>query len=480
MKYRIPTLLLAALIAASAASCGSSGSTSDTTAASGDTTAAEAAGYAYPTDYAGQEFRILNINDIFSMHAKITAEENTGESLNDAQFNAVTKFEEMTGTTIVETNIDLQKEFQVQFPQTILAGDDLYDIVYMNQRDYWTYASQNYMLNLLEVEGFHLDADYWNKAYNDEIIVNDKLFAAQGYAHLTLLDAIGALIFNKSMMETYNLEAPYQAVKDGKWTMDLYQTYIKSAANLNGDEAFEWTAEGQCTWGLVLPNNTGNLLVEMGENTVTLQNGKLVLSVGSERFYNVCEKIASLFSLDAGSVVLAHYNGDDLPDSYVGIFENQRAMFGQTEVAKAGRLRDKDFEFGLLPKPKYDEAQERYYSVQSYPASGVSIPVTSTDPVKAAKLSDALNYIFKEDVYPIFREVTLEQKHLRDEESVEMLDILIESAVPNYSTIFSLDTSGFYSNLASQLRSGNSAVASVVASNENALKAAVDKVNNAE
>jgi hypothetical protein len=96
------------------------------------------------------------------------------------------------------------------------------------------------------------------------------------------------------------------------------------------------------------------------------------------------------------------------------------------------------------------------------------------------KLSDALNYIFKEDVYPIFRELTLEQKHLRDEESVEMLDILIESAVPNYTDIFSLDTSGFYSNLASQLRGGNSAVASVVASNENALKAAVDKVNNAE
>ncbi|MBO5219903.1 MAG: branched-chain amino acid transport system II carrier protein, partial [Clostridia bacterium] len=182
----------------------------------------------------------------------------------------------------------------------------------------------------------------------------------------------------------------------------------------------------------------------------------------------------------AGSVVLAHYDGDDKPDSYVGIFENQRAMFGQSEVAKAGRLRDKDFEFGLLPKPKYDEAQERYYSIQSYPASGVSIPVTSTNPVKAAKLSDALNYIFKEDVYPIFRELTLEQKHLRDEESVEMLDILIESAVPNYSTIFSLDTSGFYTNLATQLRSGNSSVASVVASNENALKAAVDKVNTVE
>jgi len=108
---------------------------------------------------------------------------------------------------------------------------------------------------------------------------------------------------------------------------------------------------------------------------------------------------------------------------------------------------------------------------------GVSIPITSNNPTKAAKLSDALNYIFKEDVYPIFREVTLEQKNLRDEESIEMLDILVDSAVPNYSSIFSLDNSGFYSSLADQLRNGNGAVASTVAASEAALKAAVEKVN---
>ena len=66
---------------------------------------------------------------------------------------------------------------------------------------------------------------------------------------IALVIAIGALIFNKSMMETYNLEAPYQAVKEGKWTMDLFQTYLKAAGftriEVYGDRKFEAPGAGE-------------------------------------------------------------------------------------------------------------------------------------------------------------------------------------------------------------------------------------------
>ncbi len=481
MKRRIPAFLLAALMLISMTACGGTASGDDTSAppqTSGtDTTPAEPE-YVFPTDYEGQTFTILNIEDIFSMHAKIAPDETNGESLNDAQFNAVQAFEEATGVDLVETNVHLQDTFQDYFQQFILAAEDIFDIAYMNQRDYWTFASQNYMQNLLEIDGFQFENDYWNIAYNNALIINGSRYMAQGYAHLTLIDSIGALMFNRSMMDALNLELPYQAVKDGKWTMDLFMSYLKSGANLNGDESFVWKDGGECTWGLVLPNNTGNFLTQLGETAVKLENNELVLTLGSERFYNVCEKIASLFNQDDGCVVLAHYSGDDLPDSYVGIFENERAMFGQTEVAKTGRLRAKEFNFGLVPYPKYDENQDRYYSTQAYPVSGVSIPTTVVNTKKSAELADALNYIFKRDVWETFTETTLEQKNLRDDESIEMLDILVESAVPNYSSIFSLDTTGFYTSLASTLRNGDSETASLVAATKSAMEAALNAINN--
>ena len=126
MKYRIPSLLLAALMAASAVSCGSAGTTTDTTEApSGDTTTAEQVPtYEWPTAYSGSEFKILNYEDIYNMHSKLSPEESTGETLNDAQFNAVSYFEEMTGVTLVETNIHMKEDFPEQFPQLVLSGDD--------------------------------------------------------------------------------------------------------------------------------------------------------------------------------------------------------------------------------------------------------------------------------------------------------------------------------------------------------------------
>lgn len=476
-KLQVQSLILALLMTGTTlASCGSSSTPSDTTAPSDDTTAADT-GYQFPK-YDGYEFKVLNIDDIFSMRGVIDPGETNGDYLNDAQYECVRKLEEETGVTFVETNIELQNDFVPYFQNFILAGDDAFDIAYMNQRDYYTFASEGYLTNLLDTDGFNFGEEWWLNDFNGAITFNDELLMARGYAQLMMCDAITIMIFNKSMMDTLNLEAPYQLVKDGKWTFDALETYLKAAANLNGDEAFKWTESGQCVWGMVLPNNTAGFFPGTGERYVEFVNGELVITCENERFYNVAEKNAALISQTAdGLFCHAHFSGDDKPDSYVGIFENQRAMFGQSEIAKTGRLRSADFTFGVLPHPKFDENQDRYYSSSSYPASGVTIPVTVQNPTRSAELADALNYLAKEMVWPVYREVTLDQKNLRDEESIEMLDIILEASLPNYTSIFSLTGGSLFTEIAAKMRTGDGAIASTVAANISTLKEEVAKVN---
>ena len=122
------SLFLAALFAVSALfSCGDNQTQGgETTSQDGGTTAEVKPEYTFSKDYDGQDIRVLNCDDIFSMHARIDTQETNGESLNDAQYDAVRKLEDNMGIKWVETNVHLQNELPQLTSQLILSGDDEY------------------------------------------------------------------------------------------------------------------------------------------------------------------------------------------------------------------------------------------------------------------------------------------------------------------------------------------------------------------
>ena len=139
-------------------------------------------------------------------------------------------------------------------------------------------------------------------------------------------------------------------------------------------------------------------------------------------------------------------------------------------------MRDKSFEFGIVPFPKYDESQESYYSVPFYATPGFAIPVTAQDAERSAIVGDALAYLGNEMVLPVFIDVTLKGKGLRNENSVEMLELIIKSSRADLCQIFVPEANTMRSNIGATFLSGEG-VASAIASNEAAVKAAVEKVN---
>ena len=482
MNNKRVSLFLAALLAVSALfSCGDTATQGgETTTQDGETTAEVKPEYTFSKDYDGQEIRVLNCADIFSMHARIDTQETNGESLNDAQYNAVRKLEDNMGIKWVETNVHLQNELPQMTSQLILSGDDEYEIIYQsNSEHYYEFASQGYFYNLLDYSEAQLDKPWWLDNFNSLMTVNGKLYAGLGYSHLCCVDSIGMLYFNQDMAESLKLELPYDLVRNGTWTMDVLSTYCKAAANLNGDDSFTWKDDGTCVWGMSAAKNAGaGWLHYFGEDIVTNQNGKVVLTGGTtDRFYNGCEKVAALLGATDGSIYLGHYSGDDNPGSYINCFEVQRALFGCSEVAKANRMRNLDFMFGALPYPKLDEKQERYYEGLSFPASGVAIPVTCKDPVRSAVVGDAINYIFYKDVWGVFSEVTLKAKNLRNDDSIEMLGIILESAAPNLVNVYKVGD-GYVNDLSAKLRAGDAAVSSLLASYKDAITAQLEEVNN--
>ncbi|MBQ8509029.1 MAG: extracellular solute-binding protein [Clostridia bacterium] len=429
MKYKPFPLLLAALMLTT--SCGG---TSNPTNTPVDTTTAEPeVTYEFTSNYGGYEFRILNADDIWSMHASITREQQTGEVLDDAMYRRCTTLEDKLNITLNETRLGIGDDVANEARTVILAGDDAYDIMYISAPNMQEFSTQGYVHNLLDFEELQLDQPWWMESYNNANTSGGALYSAASYSQLMILDSIWCLYVNESMLEDLKLDAPYELVRSGKWTLDEFSKYIKAAANLNGDDSYDWNTDGNAVYGASggtfdkFYKGCGELLVENVE-------GKLTLTAGSERFYNVFDKLVSTINQHDGTSTVGIGGNDGDPGNYIGIFMDERSLFLLAEVCKTNLMRNEEYSFGIVPYPKYDELQERYYSTAFSHTPSLTIPVTVADPVRSAVVSDALAYLSWDIVLPVFRNVTLEQKNLRNEESIEMLDIIFDSVVPDVGT----------------------------------------------
>ncbi|MBQ8510244.1 MAG: hypothetical protein IJ493_10100 [Clostridia bacterium] len=462
-------------------SCGGTSTGTDTTAdmaeGTGTTTTTEEKEYEF-AEFDGYEFRILNADDIYSMHARIEAEETNGETLNDIQYERCRTLEEKMGITIAETNMGVDNDVANHASQVVMAGEDAYDIMYIPARDLKKFTGEGYLYNLLDFDEFNFDEAWWLQNYNEPSTLNGKLYAAASYSQLMIIDSVWCVYYNESIGETLKLDTPYSLAKEGKWTLDVMQTYLKTAGNLNGDDSFTWNADGKAFYGIAL-GGPSYLITGADELYVENIDGELTYTAGSDRFYNVVSKVTQVLNKNDGSVMYKTSNvSDDTSGHYIYTFEHERSLMMVAELAKTNRMRDKNYSFGILPTPKYDENQENYISVPFYGTPCLTIPVTVDNPERAAAISDALAYLSYEMVWPVFRKVTLEQKNLRNKESIEMLDVIIKSVVPQLSTIYGISTGA--SDVAAVSARGDDSVASVIASYKEAAQTQIDKINKGE
>ncbi|MBQ8509194.1 MAG: hypothetical protein IJ493_04720 [Clostridia bacterium] len=486
MNKKTTAILLLASVLASCAACGSDEPGNDTSAgtASGNTTTvSDTVEYTFTKEYEGSEFRILNADDMYEMHAKITRDEETGESLDDAMYERCITFEELTGVTINETSLVLEgasgdKDLASMTQKFIMAGDDMYDVVYVKADSLYKYTTEGYLLNLLDYDEIQIDEPWWMQAYNDSNIINGELYSAAGYSQLMTLDSLWCLFFNEDMMTDLNLDFPYDLAREGKWTIDRLNEYITAGANLNGDTTFTFSADSRCIYGMSIRDITFSYILNgMGEFLIESRDGKLVYTGGTERFYDAVSKCVSVFTKEDGKQFGAiPVKTDDDRGSYMEIFESEQALFRITQICKGGRMRDKNFSYGIVPLPKFDEAQENYYSVPFSRTPNLSIPVTVANPERCAALADALTYLSYDIVLPTYREITLEQKNLRNDESIEMLDVVINAAVPLLSDTYNVGVE-IFNEIETAIGNGNDSVASILASHKSAVDTKLAEIN---
>ena len=93
-----------------------------------------------------------------------------------------------------------------------------------------------------------------------------------------------------------------------------------------------------------------------------------------------------------------------------------------------------EFDFGIAPFPKYDENQQSYTNYMALDNFGVV--VTAQDLEIVGAVAEGLAVTSKEMMEPAYLDVYVENKLLRDEESVEVAKLMMESACIDFTRYF--------------------------------------------
>lgn len=163
-------------------------------------------------------------------------------------------------------------------------------------------------------------------------------------------------------------------------------------------------------------------------------------------------------------------------------FKNKQLIFLLNSLTAASTtLRDADFQYGVLPSPKLDEAQENYITTASYTGSMYAIPRDAKDPDISSAVIEALASEGYYRVAPAFFETALKVKYSSDDDSARMYDIIKGSVMYDFGRVYSMaGLDGIPGLMRSMVANDNTNWASEVASKkavlEEKLAALVEKL----
>jgi len=398
-------------------------------------------------DFGKYEFRILSRGEQVQhwWNNDIGAEAETGDPINDAVFKRNQTVEEKYNVTI--KNLP-DASVNSKASKSIKAGSDDYDLVVVGFRDGQdNLMTSGYLFDLQTMPYVDLTRPWWDQKAVEQLSINNKLFATSCDVTVRDKDAIIILMFSKTLLKNSELEDPYQLVLSGKWTMDKMHSMMKSVSkDLNGDGAMgledQYGLLSQYKHSQYLFNGAGEYMSRLNADKIP------EITLYSERAAAVCEKIMEMQGDKNITINAEQASGkfSDIWDAFqVPLFAEDRALFYHAGMNRVTLLRTMETDFGIIPPPKYDEGQANYYAaVDAWCTSAVSVPVTVPDKEKTGLILETLTYESRYTLLPAYYDINLKTKFARDEESREMIDIILGNRLYDLGDMYAWGSMGSY------------------------------------
>lgn len=416
-KNRILSLLLCAMLLSTCglSACGQSEQVSETTTDTPDTTeVTEAAETETPlpdANFEGSTFSFLNGNVSYT-YGSIIAEEQTGDTMNDTIYQRNTAVEDLYNITLAET---MTNNAQSDYTKSVTAGSGDFDIALLRMEWAFPVVIDNSAISWDNIPHLQLDREWWVQDSIRSMSLLNKVYFAVSAFDTSHFESIRAFVYNKDMAEDYQLTSPYELVKSGEWTLDTFHDMAMTVAQ-DTDNDGKWTIADQ--YGVTSSSNVLNNTLMCGIGSI-LSIGKddtdiPYFDLDNELHINDLLRVAKFYEAQNG---FAERNNKQ------ELFKAGQALFRCCLLSEVAALRDMEDDFGILPAPKSDAEQAEYYNLGGSPFF-MTVPVTAIDLDCTGILMEALARGSMGLIDAAYYDTILKGKVSRDEESVEMLDLI--------------------------------------------------------
>lgn len=389
-------------------------------------------------DFGGYEFRVLtndNCTHTIPLHTRdIIAEQETGEPINDAVYKRNAEIEEKFNIKI--KNIALGTDYTPAntLKNAVSAGDDAYDLMVTYAPGAAQSAAAGHLLNWNTIPYIDMSKPWWFQSAVENLSVGNKIFLSLSDLSISTMHYVYMVYFNKDLQKDFNVENLYELVRSGKWTFDKISEVTKGITlDLNGDGMMN----DDDRYGAIISYAALNFFYA-GGNTLTQkdENNYPYLNIATERAVNTFEKAYDICHADYVRFAPEWANENEMRD----MFKSGQAFLYFHSLSKIDSLRDMETDFGVLPYPKLDEAQKKYSSYIDLHNPLMGVPATVNDLERIGAVIEDLSYLSRKYLVPAYYDTTLKTKFARDEDSVEMLDIIRDGVVFDFGCVYDVST----------------------------------------
>ena len=177
----------------------------------------------------------------------------------------------------------------------------------------------------------------------------------------------------------------------------------------------------------IFPTNLQMFLDILQKNA----DGELELILDLGKIQETVEKMLYLYyNTEQGTYAIDHQSNDSEYDMVAGMFAQDQGAMATLHIAEleSTTMRQMDSEYGVIPMPKFNKAQEDYYTMLHDQFTITAIPTT----VKGERLEmmgaflESMASNSYRIIRPAYYEETLRTQIAQDPQSAMMMDTIVE------------------------------------------------------
>ncbi len=438
------SMLLALLLLASLTSCGETAETkSADTKAAAETTIETEPAETMPTDkvpaldFGGVDFRSANQGTGNTNGIDVYVAELTGDAVNDVIYNRNKEVEERFNIVVAEPLFGDSNAVSQAVKNVVTAGEYAYDVVVNQMETTGADVLQGLYMDLNTIPHLDFSAPWYPAAIKDNASVNGRMYMMVSDISLSYTQQTWAMTYNKTLAEQNAFPDLYAMVREGTWTLDtlisltesLYQDANGNGERDNDGDIYGFTAGNASDAGCMM----AAFLYASDQRTAGVEDGQMTFFLESEKANNIAVKLQGLLFSNEGTTKLA----DSKRATRNAYFMEEKAVIVPVQVCDFyNSFRDFEGSYGVLPLPKYEETQSRYYTVSDAGCNSITVPLTAGNTEMSGAVLEAMSAYSYNYVTPTYIGIALEAKGTRDEESIEMMQIVLDSRVMDFAYLY--------------------------------------------